>query len=181
MEAKKIEIIKDWSEPKLVHNIPVFLGFANFYWRFIQRFSRIAALLTSMLKTIGLPDKPAPSRNNGSRLASCGNDDSKSVSQRNNGNSEVDRFGVSENNMEHAKKSIKLSKLGKSKSKKMSKFRNLAKLRKKLSKSGNFTNFDTTKNKSKFFTPDARTAFNRLWLAFIEAPILQYFDPECHI
>ena len=31
----------------------VFLGFANFYWRFIHGFSRIAAPLTSMLKTSG--------------------------------------------------------------------------------------------------------------------------------
>ena len=28
----------------------MFLGFANFYWRFIQRFSRIAVPLTLMLK-----------------------------------------------------------------------------------------------------------------------------------
>ena len=33
----------------------------------------------------------------------------------------------------------------------------------------------------KFLTPDAKTAFNRLRLAFTEAPILQHFDPECHI
>ena len=35
MEAKKIEIIKDWPESKSVCNIQIFLGFANFYWRFI--------------------------------------------------------------------------------------------------------------------------------------------------
>ena len=33
----------------------------------------------------------------------------------------------------------------------------------------------------KFLTPDARTAFNRLRLTFTEAPILQHFDPKCHI
>ena len=27
----------------------------------------------------------------------------------------------------------------------------------------------------------AKEAFNQLWQAFIEALILQYFDPECHI
>ena len=32
----------------------MFIGFANFYRRFIRGFSRIAALLTSMLKSIGL-------------------------------------------------------------------------------------------------------------------------------
>ena len=63
----------------------------------------------------------------------------------------------------------------------MSKSQNLAKSGKKLSKSGNSTNFDATEDGPKFLTPDARTAFNRLRLAFTEAPILRHFDPECHI
>ena len=37
------------------------------------------------------------------------------------------------------------------------------------------------KAKPKFLTFDAKTAFNRLWLAFTEAPILQFFDLEYHI
>ena len=77
--------------------------------------------------------------------------------------------------MEHAKKS------GKSKSEKTSKSQNLAKSGKKLSKNGNSTNFNATEDRPKFLTPDARTAFNRLRLAFTEAPILRHFDPECHI
>ena len=32
-----------------------------------------------------------------------------------------------------------------------------------------------------FLIPEARSAFNRLRLAFTKAPILQHFDPECHI
>ena len=83
--------------------------------------------------------------------------------------------------MEHAKKSEKLSKLRKSKSKKMVKSQNLAKLGKKSSKSGNSTNFDITKTRPKFLTPDAKIAFNRLQLTFIEALILQHFDPKYHI
>ena len=51
MKAKRIEVIKEWPEPKSVQDIQVFLSFANFYWQFIQGFSRIAALLTLMLKT----------------------------------------------------------------------------------------------------------------------------------
>ena len=31
MEAKRIEVVKKWPEPKLVWDIQVFLGFANFY------------------------------------------------------------------------------------------------------------------------------------------------------
>ena len=35
MEVKKIKVVKDWLEPKLVSNIQVFLSFANFYRQFI--------------------------------------------------------------------------------------------------------------------------------------------------
>ena len=48
-------------------------------------------------------------------------------------------------------------------------------------KSWNSTNFDVTKDGLKFLTPDAKTAFNYLWLAFTEAPILEHFDLKCHI
>ena len=51
MEEKRIDAVKAWIEPKSVQNIQMFIGFANFYWRFIQGFSKIAAPLTSMLKT----------------------------------------------------------------------------------------------------------------------------------
>ena len=75
----------------------------------------------------------------------------------------------------------KLFKSKKSKSRKTSKSRNLAKSGKKLSKNRNSTNFDATEDGPKFLTFDARTGSNRLWLAFTEAPILRYFDPEYHI
>ena len=32
-----------------------------------------------------------------------------------------------------------------------------------------------------FFTPKARLAFTQLRQPFVEAPILHYFNPECHI
>ena len=127
IEAKKIEVVKDWPEPKSVRDIQVFLGFANFYRRFIQGFSRIAAPLTSMLKTTGLPNESAPSRNDGSKSASSRNDNSRPASGKNDGDGEVDGVGVGGNDMEHAKKSektsksYKLSKLGKSKGEKTSK------------------------------------------------------------
>ena len=204
MEAKRIELVKDWLEPKSVCNIQVFLGFANFYQQFIQGFSRIAALLTSMLKMIGSPDKLAPSRNDGSRSASSKNDNSGPASGRNDGDGEVDEVGIGRNGVGHAKKSGKTSKSqklsksrklksektfksqklfksGKSKSEKMSKSQNLAKLGKKSSKSGNSTNSDTMEDGPKFLTPNARTAFNCLQLAFTEALILRHFDSECHI
>ena len=184
MEAERIKVVKDWPEPKSVRNIQVFLGFANFYWQFIQGFSRIVAPFTSMLKTTGLPDKPASSRNDGSKLASSRNNKNKPAFRRNNGDKEVDEVGIDGNGVEYAKKSEKtsksrklsklrkLSKSGKSKSEKTSKSQNSVKSGKKLSKSGNLTNFDAMEDESKFLTPDARTTFNHLRLAFIEAPIL---------
>ena len=177
MKAEKIEVVKNWLEPKSVYNIQVFLGFANFYRQFIQGFSRIATLLTSILKTTRSPDEPAPSRNDGSRSASSRNNNSKLASRKNNGDGEVDRVSVGENGMEHAKKSKKtskfrkLSKSGKSKGEKTFKSQNSAKSGKRLSKSGNSTNSNTMEDGLKFLTPNTRTAFNRLRLAFIEAPI----------
>lgn len=52
MENKRIEAVKDWPEPQSIWDIQVFLGFANFYWCFIQGINQIAAPLTLMLKTI---------------------------------------------------------------------------------------------------------------------------------
>ena len=51
IEKEQIKAIYDWSKLQLICDIQVFLGFANFYQQFIQGFSRLAALLTSMLKT----------------------------------------------------------------------------------------------------------------------------------
>ena len=51
IKDKRIEAVKQWSEPQSVRDIQVFLRFTNFYRRFIQKFSRIAALLILMLKT----------------------------------------------------------------------------------------------------------------------------------
>ena len=51
MEEERIQAVKTWPEPKSIRDIQVFLGFANFYWRFIQGFSKIAAPLPSILKT----------------------------------------------------------------------------------------------------------------------------------
>ena len=51
MEDERIEVVRNWPEPKSVRDIQVFLGFANFYWRFIQGFSKIAGPLTLILRT----------------------------------------------------------------------------------------------------------------------------------
>ena len=46
---KKIKAVKSWLEPKLVKDIQGYLGFANFYRRFIKNFSRIAMTFTLIL------------------------------------------------------------------------------------------------------------------------------------
>ena len=60
MEDERIEAVKNWLEPTSVRDIQAFIGFANFYRRFIQGFSRIAAPLTSLLKTTWSSDELAP-------------------------------------------------------------------------------------------------------------------------
>ena len=50
MDHKKIDTITKWPTPRSVHDIQVFLGFANFYRRFIRSYSKITAPLTRLLK-----------------------------------------------------------------------------------------------------------------------------------
>jgi transposase InsO family protein len=50
MEKDKVATIVDWPVPKSVHDIQVFLGFANFYRRFIQAYSRVVLPITSLLR-----------------------------------------------------------------------------------------------------------------------------------
>ena len=35
IEDERIKAVRNWPEPKSIRDIQVFLGFANFYWRFI--------------------------------------------------------------------------------------------------------------------------------------------------
>lgn len=52
IKKKKIKVVKTLLKPKLISNIQVFPKFANFYWRFIKSFDKIAALLIWILKII---------------------------------------------------------------------------------------------------------------------------------
>ena len=83
--------------------------------------------------------------------------------------------GIDGGGVETTKKSRKL------KGQKTFKFRKSSKLGKNLSKSGNSPNFGAIESRPSFLTPEAKSAFNRLRLALTEAPILRYFDSECHI
>ena len=50
MSDDKIKIIQDWLEPKKVKDIQSFLGFANFYCRFIFNYSDIVIPLTRLTR-----------------------------------------------------------------------------------------------------------------------------------
>ena len=78
-------------------------------------------------------------------------------------------------------KTRKLSKLRNLKDKKLFKSQKSTKLGKKLSKRWNLSNLDTKKNEPSFLILKARIAFNCLWLIFIKALILWYFDLKSHI
>ncbi|HXN89892.1 MAG TPA: RNase H-like domain-containing protein, partial [Candidatus Sulfotelmatobacter sp.] len=54
MDPAKVAAITTWPVPRSVHDIQVFLGFANFYRRFIDKYSRIASAITALLKK-GVP------------------------------------------------------------------------------------------------------------------------------
>ena len=48
MSEKKVQIIQDWPEPRKIKDIQSFLGFANFYPRFIPNYSDITVPLTQL-------------------------------------------------------------------------------------------------------------------------------------
>lgn len=58
MESKRIQTIAEWPEPKTFRDIQVFIGFCNFYRRFIHKFAAIAHPLTSLLKGMVRGRKP---------------------------------------------------------------------------------------------------------------------------
>ncbi|KAL0165801.1 hypothetical protein M9458_037645 [Cirrhinus mrigala] len=50
MDSTKVQAVTDWPQPTTVKELQRFLGFANFYRRFIRDYSTIASPLTSLLK-----------------------------------------------------------------------------------------------------------------------------------
>ena len=50
MDPNKVTAIQEWPEPKTVKEVQAFLGFANFYRRFIEKYSQKATPLTNLTK-----------------------------------------------------------------------------------------------------------------------------------
>uniref|UniRef100_A0A8C8D9U8 Peptidase metallopeptidase domain-containing protein n=1 Tax=Oncorhynchus tshawytscha TaxID=74940 RepID=A0A8C8D9U8_ONCTS len=53
MECDRVAIVHNWQTPTTVKEVQRFLGFANYYWRFIWGFGQVAAPITSLLKGAG--------------------------------------------------------------------------------------------------------------------------------
>ena len=49
-DPKKLLVIHDWEPLHNVHEVREFLGTENYYRKFIEGYSKIAALLTDLLK-----------------------------------------------------------------------------------------------------------------------------------
>ena len=60
MDSRRVDTIRDWPQPKTYRDVQVFLGFANFYRRFIKGYSAIATPLTDLLKGSKEGKKPGP-------------------------------------------------------------------------------------------------------------------------
>lgn len=50
MDPRKIEAIVDWKEPRCIKDIQAFLGFCNFYRKFIHNYSAIAVPLSKLTR-----------------------------------------------------------------------------------------------------------------------------------
>ncbi|KAK3557139.1 hypothetical protein QTP70_024735 [Hemibagrus guttatus] len=55
MDMVKVRVVTEWPAPSMVRELQRFLGFANFYRRFIWNYSSVAGPLTSLLR--GKPKK----------------------------------------------------------------------------------------------------------------------------
>ena len=132
----------------------MFLGFANFYRRFIQGFSRIAAPLTSMLKTSGSTE---PSTRPGEGVVGVGGD-----SRARRDTSKLDGSKLDGDEVDG--REVEVDEVGK-KVQKTSKSKNLSKSKK-------------TVGPLDFFTAEAKLELRQ---AFLKAPILHHFDLERYI
>ena len=53
MSKEKVQAVQEWPVPRNVQDVQAFLGFANFYRRFIEGFSKVCTPLTDLLRKEG--------------------------------------------------------------------------------------------------------------------------------
>ena len=152
IEDERMETVKNWPEPKSVRDIQVFLGFANFYQRFIQGFSKIAGSLILILRISSLTDLSII-------LQSIDVADEE----------EVGETGSNSSNLSNPSASTRSTGVGYLTS-------GSAK-----TESSNIKKGVEAARSSDYLTPVTKKAFNHLWYTFTQAPILQYFDLERHL
>ena len=55
MDPSKTKAVQDWPTPKSIKEVQQFLGFANFYRKFIRDFSSVAAPISALTRKTGAP------------------------------------------------------------------------------------------------------------------------------
>ena len=50
MDKVKVKGLLDWPTPTTVKEVQSFLGFGNFYWKFIKKFTDLVQPLNNLLK-----------------------------------------------------------------------------------------------------------------------------------
>ena len=50
MNPQKVQAVVNWETPTCVKDIQAFIGFANFYWCFVQGFSKVVASLIVLVR-----------------------------------------------------------------------------------------------------------------------------------
>uniref|UniRef100_A0AAQ4QW53 Reverse transcriptase/retrotransposon-derived protein RNase H-like domain-containing protein n=1 Tax=Gasterosteus aculeatus aculeatus TaxID=481459 RepID=A0AAQ4QW53_GASAC len=59
-DPKKTQVVRDWPQPSSVKEVQRFIGFANFYRKFIRNFSAVAGPMTDLTKRKPGPFKWSP-------------------------------------------------------------------------------------------------------------------------
>ena len=152
MKEQRIDAVKKWPESESVWDIQLFIGFANFYQRFIKDFSKILVPLTAMLKTI-----------ESSVISTSRIDDNEIISDRSAvGQSAIGEGAIGRDVVGRSDVSRKSAKS------------------KSWTKSGHLGNSNNSE-KPEFLIPKAKKAFNYLRQASTKALIFRPFNLEWHI
>lgn len=158
MEEDRIQSVKNWPELKSIREIQIFVGFANFYRRFIKGFSRIAAPLTELTKM-------SPSKRDVDSHARVVSNVQRSADVAFGGTVQRDTNIASRGTLDtdsHARVVFNVQRDA------------------IVVSRGTKTNEKSSKS-SFILTPEAKKAFKDLKAAFTTAPVLRHFNPELPI